>query len=272
MGDNRIPGPWREPPSPSWSIDDGTSCVWLSPLPGPLCGSDDDPNGVLEDALLEFETAARNFGLRGIRDAPTRLRYNASIEEMSRKVLQTVTDGLATPEEAAHFARGLRNDIMDAMRAQSSDVGRAVAERMKLRGKTLEELVQKAASELFKKDFTLLSAAERDAVYLEVVKSAGRARPSATANALLFGRLGKGFLVLSIGVAIYDIATAQDKVKATVKEGTSAGAGILGGMAGGAAAGLVCGPGAPVCVTVGVFVGGALGALGADIAVDWAWR
>ena len=42
------------------------------------------------------------------------------------------------------------------------------------------------------------------------------------------------------------------------------GGGIAGGVAGGAVAGLACGPGAPVCVTVGAFVGGALAAFGID--------
>jgi hypothetical protein len=272
MGDNRVPGPVLSPLSPSDLIDDGTTCRWRSAVPGPVCGGERDPEGRLELALLEFETAANNFALRTIRDAPVRLRYKASIEEMSQRIRQTVLDGEATPEAGAQFANSLRNDIMETMRVESSDVGRTVAERMKLQGKTLEELVQKGASENFAKDFTLLSEAERDVVYLKVIESAGRSRPSMNASAVLFGRLGKGFLVLSIGLAVYDIATAEDKVKAVVKEGSSAGVGILGGMAGGAAAGLVCGPGAPVCVTIGVFVGGAIGALGADFAVDWAWR
>ena len=43
--------------------------------------------------------------------------------------------------------------------------------------------------------------------------------------------------------------------------------GVLGfvlclGLAGGALAGLACGPGAPVCVTLGAFVAGTLAALG----------
>ena len=42
------------------------------------------------------------------------------------------------------------------------------------------------------------------------------------------------------------------------------GAGIGGGMAAGMMAGLACGPGAPVCVTLGAFIGGALAAAGAD--------
>lgn len=41
-------------------------------------------------------------------------------------------------------------------------------------------------------------------------------------------------------------------------------AGIEGGWAGGALAGLMCGPGAPVCVLIGVFVGGAIAAYVAD--------
>jgi len=42
-------------------------------------------------------------------------------------------------------------------------------------------------------------------------------------------------------------------------------------MAGGAAAGMICGPGAPVCVTIGVFVGGVAAVLGADFTFDKFW-
>ena len=40
-------------------------------------------------------------------------------------------------------------------------------------------------------------------------------------------------------------------------------------MGGGAVAGLACGPGAPVCVTVGVFVGGIIGSFGADFTFEY---
>ncbi|BBA32787.1 uncharacterized protein sS8_0822 [Methylocaldum marinum] len=76
-------------------------------------------------------------------------------------------------------------------------------------------------------------------------------------------------MVVTIGVAVYNIALAEEKAKATAREGVIIGGGLAGGAAGGAVAGLVCGPGAPVCVTVGVFVGGALGALGADFMFGW---
>jgi predicted lipid-binding transport protein (Tim44 family) len=73
---------------------------------------------------------------------------------------------------------------------------------------------------------------------------------------------GKGLIVLSLGLSIYRIANAEDKVDAATQEAANTGAGIGGGMAGGAIAGLACGPCAPVCVGVGAFVSGALAAFG----------
>ena len=70
---------------------------------------------------------------------------------------------------------------------------------------------------------------------------------------------------------MYNILSAEDKVAASVREGATLGGGVLAGAGGGAAAGWICGPGAPVCVGIGVFVGGALGALGVDLALDVAW-
>lgn len=52
------------------------------------------------------------------------------------------------------------------------------------------------------------------------------------------------------------------KLDAAGKEVAIAGVGIGGDIAGGALAGLACGPGSPVCVTVGAFVGGALAEFG----------
>ncbi len=76
-------------------------------------------------------------------------------------------------------------------------------------------------------------------------------------------------MVVTLGIAVYNVAVAEDKGKAVAHEGVVLGGGFAGGAAGGALAGLACGPGAPVCVTLGVFVGGALGAMGADVSFGW---
>lgn len=52
----------------------------------------------------------------------------------------------------------------------------------------------------------------------------------------------------------------DDKVSESGRQIAINGAGIAGAAAGGAMEGLMCGPGAPVCVLIGGFVGGALAA------------
>ena len=66
--------------------------------------------------------------------------------------------------------------------------------------------------------------------------------------------------MLSIAISFYEIYTAENKVSEMGRQLAINGAGIAGGAAGGAMAGLMCGPGAPVCVVIGGFVGGALAA------------
>lgn len=79
-----------------------------------------------------------------------------------------------------------------------------------------------------------------------------------------FSRLGRGLLFTSVALSVYTVATVKDRGQAAGRELAVAGAGIGGGVLGGALAGLACGPGAPVCVAVGAFVGGAAAAFGMD--------
>jgi AAA+ ATPase superfamily predicted ATPase len=163
----------------------------------------------------------------------------------------------------------IRNQILEAQRLRSSDIGNAKAVQLKKIGLTLSELTEKYSQLKFGKSFTNLSAVNKNKVYLEIIESAGRQRPSVNVAAMKYSKLGRGLLIVTLGVAIYNIIVAEDKAKATAREGVIIGGGFAGGAAGGAVAGLSCGPGAPVCVTIGVFVGGALGALGADFTFGW---
>ncbi|PZO67871.1 MAG: hypothetical protein DI498_02540 [Paracoccus denitrificans] len=72
---------------------------------------------------------------------------------------------------------------------------------------------------------------------------------------------------MSLGVAIYNVAEADpaDRPRVAAREGAILGGGVAGGALGGAAAGLICGPGAPICSSIGAVVGGALGAFGMSL-------
>ncbi|MBV1869904.1 MAG: hypothetical protein KUG76_03270 [Gammaproteobacteria bacterium] len=216
-----------------------------------------------------MESLAMNFSHRFINDGKVRTSYINQTRKLAQEYREMVSSGTITADEAAKQVQGIRNQILEAQRIRTSDVGKAVAIKLKKTGLTLQELTEKCAQNKFGTSFVNLSAANQNKVYLEIIDSSGRPRPSMNAAASKYSKLGRGLVFVTIGVAVYNIAVAEDKVTATAREGVIIGGGFSGGAAGGAVAGLTCGLGAPVCVTIGVFVGGALGALGADFTFGW---
>lgn len=223
-------------------------------------------DNTLDTSLSLLEAEAFNFAVRNIQDANVRKSYMRQTQQMSMQYRSLVKSGALSASEAASQVQVLRNEIMEAHRLKSSDIGKAKAISLKTNGLSLNELCEKYAKKMFNKPYSYLTETQKNKVYLEIIESSGRSRPSVNAAAGRLHNVGRGLLVLTVGIAVYNIATAEDKAKATAREGVVLGGGFAGGAAGGAAAGLVCGPGAPVCVTIGVFIGGALGALGADFA------
>lgn len=228
--------------------------------------------GILEASLSQMEAAALNFAQRNINDGMVRLSYINQTRKLSQEYRAKVKAGGISAEEAAKQVQSLRNEILKAQRMRSSDIGRARAIKLKKSALTLDDLTSKYAQQIYRKPFSGLTVYRKNTVYLEIIDSSGRPRPSVNAAARRYTALGRGLLLVTIGAAVYNIATAEDKVKATTREGVVLGGGFAGGAAGGALSGLACGPGAPVCVTVGVFIGGALGALGADVSFGWFLR
>lgn len=269
MSGKRAPGPVGEAGLPA--SDSGTLCLNDSPTPGPL-GSRTSSTPDLESTLGLLRTEALDFATRFIQDGAARLEYLRSTERVAATLLEEVRKGHLTPFEGAEEAHKLRNAIMEAARLRSSDIGRAHAQALKATGRTLRELEEYYAQKLLKKAFDTLSQAEKNQVWMEIVEASGRPRPTMNIKAAQLAKAGRALVFVSVAFAVYNIATAENRGRQAVKEGTTAGAGILGGMAGGAVAGLVCGPGAPVCVVVGVFVGGGLAAFGADVAFDGVWH
>ena len=180
------------------------------------------------------------------------------------EILNEVESGKISPLQGAEKAQMARNIIMDQIRKITSDIGKADAEKMKLKGKNLDYLENKYALEKFNKPFNSLSETEKNQVWRKIVIKAGAPNNAINLKVRKFGRVGRLLIVFTLTVAVYNIYTADDKANAAEREGVTLGGGFLGGAAGGAVAGLACGPGAPVCSTIGVFIGGVLGAIGSD--------
>ncbi|MGF1836788.1 hypothetical protein [Photobacterium sanguinicancri] len=183
---------------------------------------------------------------------------------MSEELKRHVLNGKITWVQAAEQAQEARNVIMDLIRSKSSPIGLSIAQRLKSEGKTLNDLVARKTSQLYgrSKVFSRLTAEQQNKVYSEIVKSSGKSNPKVTSTMKRLSAAGRGLVLISVALSVYTIASSDNKLEAAGKEVVINGAGIGGGIAGGALAGLACGPGAPVCVSVGAFVGGALAAFG----------
>ena len=230
--------------------------------------ADRDPEVIVDTLESEFV----NFAQRFIKDSRVRENYVAQAKEFCQEILSEYANGDVTAAEAASKANAMRNSLLDASRLNNSDIGRAISEAEKAAGKSLEELMEHYATKLHGKPFAELTATEQDAVFLQIVKAAGRPNPKWTARAALFGKVGKGLLIVSLAIAVYNIASSDRPGREAAKQASTLGAGFLGSVAGGAAAGFACGPGAPVCVTIGALAGGIVFAVGADLSFDWLWN
>jgi len=227
-----------------------------------------DDKTLFDHAAAALQGDVANAAFVMTNDPLLRLQYQRMTAAITRDLQQMVASNQLTWAQAARQAQTLRNEALDVIRLRSTPVGRAMAEQIKAKGKTLNELIARYTLDRHGPTarFDALSAAQKNQVYSDIVKAAGRSDPKFNAKALRWSRYGRGLIVLSLAVSVYNVATSDTPLETAGHEGAIIGAGIAGGVAGGALAGLACGPGAPVCVTVGAFVGGALAAFG----VDWA--
>lgn len=224
----------------------------------------------LELQINELVNELFNFGTRFIKDAQARRKYQELVEKIPNTLRDEVRLNKVPLHQVADRARFLRNSFMSAMRSVSSDIGHAVASSIKKDGRSLDWLLDRKAKNLFHCKFSeLQNNSQRQKVFLAVIESSGTVNTTVSDFARYLGKLGKAFIIVSLACAIYQICEAQDHWRAAGQQGTSLATGWMLSMVGGWA-GMYCGPGAIVCVPLGVFLGGALGAMGADYI--WHWR
>lgn len=203
-------------------------------------------------------------------DPKLRLEYSRLIKKLADDLTAKANIGLITWEQAAKEAHETRNLIMDMIHTKSTPLGRAMAEQLKLTGKSLNELVAKKTLQIFgpKANFNSISISQQEQVYAAIVESAGKSNHQVNLKMMRLSYAAKGLVILSIAISVYEIYEADDKFSEAGRQLAINGAGIGGAAVGGALAGLACGPGAPVCVLIGGFAGAALAAW----QMGWIWR
>ncbi|RZT11449.1 hypothetical protein SAMN05216319_0066 [Duganella sp. CF402] len=218
-----------------------------------------------ENAIKSLEATTTSVGVHLEVDSTARRIYAREIKAMSDNLRSDVAKGKLSWAEAAEQAQTTRNVIMQLTRSRTTPVARAFAERAKAEGQGLNALIAEKTVKLYGKSavFAKLTQSRQNRVFAEVVASAGRSRLTITGNVRRFSYLGRSLILLSLALSTYNVLTARNKSAAIKHELVTTTAGVSGSIAAGAIAGLACGPGAPVCVTIGAFAGGALAAFGA---------
>jgi hypothetical protein len=218
-----------------------------------------DPD--VEKALRQFETAALNFAYQAISISHVRAVYVRRAQEVTASLRLAYRTGEMSAKAAAEAAYGMRDALLRLQRQKSTAMGRALATELKAKGLSLDEVLAYRSQKQFGRPFSALDNAERTAVFLEVVESAGRPRPGPTKFAARAGAAGRAVFLLGIGLAAYNIANAEDPVWQTGRETSNIAGGLGGSIAAGAVAGIWLGP---IGIGIGALVGGVAGALLAD--------
>lgn len=217
----------------------------------------------LRSELAALEGSAANFATTFFVEADVRRLYQRLARELSAEIMARYRAGEISARTGAEIAQQMRNELLEMCRARSTPTGNALARLQKPEGKALEELLDYYAAKRHGGPFAGLTQAQRTDVYEEVIRAAGRPNPRVSRLAARLGVLSRTLWLLSIGVAVYDISVADDKLKTAVHDAAILVSGGVGGWATGAAAGAVFGP---IGAIIGSMVGGVLFAVFADIA------
>lgn len=223
---------------------------------------------ILDNAIAAFEAAATRFSIDAISDAKVRQNYMSNIKRISNEIKSLVDSKKITVKEGAEFCYEMRNKIMAEARTVTSPQALSIAEKKKKLPPTMEEILNKKANEIYKKDFSKLETAEKQRIYYRTIESAGRDNAAMTTKVKRLRVIGKVCLLATAAIATYSILNADNKQKEAVKQGFGIGGGLFGGFLAGLTVSTICGPGAPVCavaiVLMGSLAGGGVGAYVAE--------
>lgn len=225
--------------------------------------ADNKSDPMLDKALRELEATSASFAMRLIRMAEVRTAYVAQIKEMSLAIRKAVDQGSITAGRGAELANGLRNEIMAMSRERDMDLGRALAQKWKTHGLSLDDSIAAAMRKLGLggRQFQQLTGAEQEAVFRQVIESAGSSRPKVTQAIPKLRWAGRACWLATFAIAGYNIGTSENPWWQSGRESSNIGGGLGGSIAAGAVAGIWAGP---VGVAIGAAVGGILGSLLAD--------
>jgi hypothetical protein len=177
-------------------------------------------------------------------------------------------------EETAIVANRSRNAIMETIRMQTSPTMLAWARNIKIKGKEFEELLDKYTKELKYADkfSSIKDETQKANVYMRVFERSGKPSTGVNINMQIASVSCKALIVATYAIAIYNIYNAQDRVSETILQASILSGAYAGGELAGGTASVLCTTTTaayPICVTVSVFIGAAMGGILGEKIYGW---
>lgn len=240
-------------------------------------------SGLLNAALQSFEASAQKIAIDSIQDNRARQEYIRHISEIPKLVRAEIDLGHVGLLEGVRFAQMLRNQVMQEARAATSAGGLAIAVRSKSTGRTQQYLLERYSVLITNQSgrsmhsdeleayvdsivegrtesvFKNLTTEQRTQVYYNIIDAAGRDKASFSTASTALAAAGKVFCAMTAILAIYSVATANDKLREANRHAALVTGSLLGGALADMAVSSICGPGAPICAFVTIAVGSLAG-------------
>jgi len=233
-----------------------------------LLNSHHNVDDILDEQLRLLESAASIFALDAMKDSKARAHYQKNIKRFSDLIKEEVKTKKITVKNAAILAHKIRGVIMEETRLISSATAKAYAKSKKSGNPSIDVFEEKYSQKNFNKKFSSLSASEKEAVYRQIINSAGRDNPKVTQMSKRLKIASRVAVVVTAYISVTAIADAENKPKELIRQGVILGSSAAGGRLAGRAAAARCGPNW-ICVGFSVLVGGMFGGTVANETIEY---
>ncbi|KAK9735927.1 hypothetical protein RND81_04G238500 [Saponaria officinalis] len=249
----------------------------------------EEPTAKVVRGYLEYLEMVAGYGMQMVKGVHLRHEFLSKVREHADTLIPRIKelgDGSLELQEIEAKARELveefsvfKEAMFQSLVKKADPSFQYFSKSIKLSGNSFEDLVSKYQKKLirekgaeFNKPFELLEDEQKIEVYDEIIKSSGRGTFLSNTAYKVVNKIGKGLLIFTLAMAVWDIYSSEHKLQAVTTEVAEFGAGYAGGyvgeIAGAAVASyLVTAFGVAETATTAAFVGLAVFATGFGLGI-----
>ncbi|KAK9735903.1 hypothetical protein RND81_04G236700 [Saponaria officinalis] len=215
----------------------------------PYSNSDDDPAGSVVQKYLAYLEMGVGFGMQTVKNVHLRYDFLTKVRGHADTLIPRINelmDGSLHPGEIELRARALVEELSVFKEAMFKSIIKKAdpssiqfSKSIKLSGYSFEDLVSKYQKKLvrekgleYHKPFELLEDEQKIEVYDEIIKMSGRGSFLENIMYKVADALGKGILIFTLAMSVWDIYSSEHKLQTIVTEASEFGAGYVGGYIG----------------------------------------